>query len=67
MVRAGIDKTGARAISGHKTEALFERYNITDDEDLREAALKTEEHVLALAVKSLPVKSNHPPTLENVG
>ena len=31
---------------------MFERYNITDDEDLREAAIKTEAYVLALSVKS---------------
>jgi integrase len=36
MVRAGIERTVAREISGHRTEAVFERYNITDDENLRE-------------------------------
>jgi hypothetical protein len=30
----------ARAISGHRTEAVFERYNITDDADLGDAGLK---------------------------
>jgi integrase len=48
MVRAGIDRKVARAISGHETEAGFDRYNITDDEDLRAAALKTEAYVSAL-------------------
>ena len=41
---------------------MFERYNITDDEDLREAAIQTEAYVLALSVKSTP-----PTPLEHVG
>lgn len=53
MVRAGVDTKVVKAISGHKTDAVFERYNITDDEDLRAAALKTEEYVSALSVKSV--------------
>lgn len=28
------------AITGHKTEAVFERYNITDAADIREALVK---------------------------
>jgi hypothetical protein len=32
------------AISGHRTREIFERYNITSDEDLRQAVKQTAEH-----------------------
>ncbi len=40
MVRAGISRTVAKAISGHKTDSVFERYDITDERDLQDAADK---------------------------
>ena len=36
------------AISGHRTRSVFDRYNITSDDDLREAVKRTEEHVNSL-------------------
>jgi integrase len=61
MIRAGIDKTVAKKISGHRTDAVFDRYNITSDEDIRDAMQKNEVYVSAL-----PAKSNITP-LEQVG
>lgn len=52
LIRAGVDKTVAKKISGHRTDAVFDRYNITSDEDLREAMQKTESYVSALLAKS---------------
>ena len=40
LIRSGVPRSTARRITGHKTESVFERYNITVEEDLREAAEK---------------------------
>ncbi len=44
MVRAGVPERVVMQISGHKTRAIFERYNITSDGDLRDAAMKIGAH-----------------------
>lgn len=40
LIRAGVDATTAKKISGHKTDEVFERYNIISGADLQDAAAK---------------------------
>jgi hypothetical protein len=42
MIRSGVSRDVAKKISGHSTDSIFSRYNITDEDDLSDAAMKIE-------------------------
>src|SRR5262249_36876006 len=48
LVRAGGSDRGAIQIRGHKTRSIFDRYNITSERDLRDAAALLSAHHKAL-------------------
>ncbi len=52
LIRAGVPQSVAMKISGHQTAAVFRRYDITADDDLRDAVLKVQGYVASLPRKA---------------
>lgn len=59
LIRAGVPERVAMKITGHKTRAIFDRYHIVSESDLREAAWKLAAWSGAIAVE--PAANGHNP------
>jgi integrase len=57
MVRAGVPERIAMSISGHKTRMIFDRYNIVNEEDIRQGLLRTQEYLQRDKEKIIPLFS----------
>lgn len=68
LVRAGVSQHVAMQISGHRTDAVFRRYNITTETDLGSAAERVTGYVESLPttpkVATLPEPNKHTSVLE---
>jgi hypothetical protein len=49
LVRSGVSQAVAKSISGHRTDAMFSRYNISDVTDQRKALARVQEYRLESA------------------
>ncbi len=59
LTRSGTQETVAMKITGHKTRSVFDRYNITSQDDIREAVERQEKYLSQESVtKTVTIREN---------
>ena len=53
MLTAGVQQAVAMTITGHKTDSMFRRYAIVNEEQKREALAKTQQYLVASASRKV--------------
>ena len=53
MIAAGVPQVVAREITGHRTNAMFDRYCIVTEDQKREALAKTQQHITTNAARKV--------------
>jgi len=67
LTRAGVPERIAMTITGHKTRAVFDRYNIVNEADIRQGLERTFQHLDARKVTPLfSDKTGHEPHSERM-
>lgn len=59
MEQAGILRSVAMAISGHKREDVYRRYDIVNDRDIQAAAARLEQRMREHVPQAKSAKPNH--------
>ena len=54
LVDAGVDQRVAMAITGHQTIAVFQRYRIVNDDDVRKALERTQARTTGRTIADAP-------------
>jgi integrase len=59
--KAGLSESEGMMLSGHKTNAVYRRYDIIDEQDLRESMARVQEHLARQqeSAKVIPIKATN--------